>query len=139
MSITAPLPKAEAKIIVRDLLPDPRDPKNLVKPTEWRDCLDIDPIEIPVESPDLDTTDVYNKRVMDLVSAVMDADSAFSEHRTNRMQEYDIVWTETNRSVKGVCPCCDDVFPIAEGAPGDTLNEGFDAVWCGCEDDSPEI
>ena len=126
MSHTAPLPKAEARVMARSL-PD----------GDWFPSLEFDPIMLPVEdyaggiAPV--TTDVFNADVMKISDAIVEADAGFSEHKTSAMLEYDLVWSETNRSVKGVCPVCDDVFCIAEGAPGDELNEGYDAVFCGCD------
>lgn len=116
MASNAPLPYAEAKVQVRT-----------VGETEWRDSLDFDPVEIPVESTD--TTDVFNEHVIKLIDAILEADV---EHPT-QVLDYNVVWSETGHTVKGLCPVCDDVFPIAEGAPGDELNEGYDAVFCGCD------
>lgn len=121
MASNAPLPIAEAKVQVRNFGTD-----------TWRDSLDFDPVMIPVES--LDTTDVFNSNVIGLVNAVMEAEinaNDFSGAMPN--YEYQVVWSATNHPVKGVCPVCDDVFPITEGAPGDELNEGYDAVFCGCD------
>lgn len=121
MSIQPPLPTAEAKVLIRNF-----------GSSDWRDCLEIDPVSIPVESRDLMTTDVFNSTVIALVDAVIEAEmdeTGFGPKDPS--YDYTIVWSATGREVKGVCPRCDEIFPIAEGVPGDELNEGYDAVWCG--------
>lgn len=98
---------------------------------EWCDAEDFQPVEIPVEAfegsagPYL--TDVFDGTVYGLVGALIEAD-------TDALVDYDLVWSDSGFSVKGLCPGCDDVFPVAEGVPGDVLNEGYDAVCCGCAD-----
>lgn len=97
----------------------------------WRDSLDFDPVMIPVE--DVHLTDAFNSTVIGLVEAITSVDSA---RNTKGMPdiEYNLVWSATGNTVKANCPVCDDVFPVAEGEPGDEFNEGYDAVWCGgCE------
>jgi hypothetical protein len=116
------LPTAEAKVVVRNFGTE-----------DWRDALDFDPISLPVEAADLNTTDVFNPSLIGLVSALVEAETG--NFGTNGPgPEYDVVWSDTNRSVKGCCPLCDDVFPVAEGYPGDELNEGVNALCCGCYD-----
>lgn len=121
-------PMAEAKIQARRIN-DPDD--------TWADVIEIDPVMIPVEpfegaaGPYL--TDVFNATVIGISNAIVDLDAAFSEGHTTDMLEYNLVWSGSGFSVKGVCPVCDDVFPIAEGFPGDEVNEGYDAVCCGCD------
>lgn len=123
-------PQAEAKVQVRTVGED------------WCDSLDFDPIMIPVESDGL--TDAFDANVYALTGVILDIEAGFSEHRTDQMTEYNLVWSASGATVKALCPVCDDVFPVAEGAPGDELNEGYDAVWCGCDpteltDIDPEI
>src|SRR5262245_14203034 len=122
-------PTAEAKVMVRTL-PD----------GEWRDALDFDPVEIPVEAFPAATgpylTDVFNSTVYGLVDALMEAECGVG---TEPSLEYNLVWSDNGYSVKGTCPVCDDVFCVAEGAPGDELNEGYDAVFCGCDPADTEI
>lgn len=91
---------------------------------DWRDSMDFDPVMIPVESDGL--TDAFDATVIGLVDTLigMDCDAT---------TEYNLVWSDSGFSVKANCPVCDDVFPVAEGAPGDELNEGYDAVFCGCD------
>lgn len=115
-------PMAEAKIQVRTLGEDP-----------WRDALEMDPVMIPVldyvggAAPIL--TDVSNETVIAAVESILDAEMIPQHNIPSSILEYNLVWSDTGFSVKGVCPVCDDVFPVAEGAPGS------DAVVCGCEDD----
>jgi hypothetical protein len=117
--------RAEAKVQVR------------VGDGPWTDALDFDPVMIPVEDFEASDvpylTDSFDGTVIGLVSALIDADALYSEHLTDEMREYNLVWSDSGFSVKANCPVCDDVFPVAEGAPGDELNEGFDAVFCGCD------
>jgi hypothetical protein len=117
-------PSAEALIVIRNY-----DPTTQAW-GEWRDSLEFDPIDLPVEDHTDGTapimTDVFNSNVIGLVNALLEADD---DGHTERM----LVWSDSRNPVKGNCPVCDDVFPIAEGAPGDELNEGYDAVWCGCD------
>lgn len=117
-------PSAEAKIQVRDY-------DDTAKTWgAWRDSLDFDPIDIPVEDRGEDgtplTTDVFNSSVIAVVDALLEVDADVN-------REYRLVWSDREHPVKGTCPVCDDVFPVGEGAPGDELNEGYDAVWCGCD------
>lgn len=123
MNNTLTHPMAEAKVQVWD------------GETPWRDSLDFDPMMIPMEADGL--TDAFNSSVYALSGALIDMDGAAT-------LEYNLVWSDSGATVKAVCPVCDDVFPVAEGAPGDELNEGYDAVWCGCDateltDIDPEI
>lgn len=126
MNNTKVHPMAEVKVQVREMGGD------------WRDSLDFDPIVIPVEDfpasagvPYL--TDPFNSTVIGLVDAILRADLESPSLMQDR--EYNVVWSDSGFSVKANCPVCDDVFPIAEGAPGDELNEGYDAVFCGCDPD----
>lgn len=118
MASNAKLPKAEAKVVVRDFGTE-----------TWRDSLDFDPAMIPVETPDILTTDVYDPTVMGLVTAIIEAEI---DHDRPKF-EYMLVWSETGRAVKGVCPECDDVFIVSEGFTNDTF-DGSAAVMCGCTD-----
>jgi hypothetical protein len=111
-------PEAEAKVQVR------------VYGGEWRDSPDFEPVMIPVEDFEASTvpylTDSFNSNVIGLVDALISLDCPGDT-------EYNLVWSDSGFSVKANCPVCDDVFPVAEGAPGDELNEGYDAVFCGCD------
>jgi len=118
MASNAHLPKAEAKVVVRNLGED-----------TWRDSMDFDPITLPVENADLLTTDVYDSGVMRLVDAIIEA-----ETETPLTLEYMLVWCATGRAVKGVCPICDDIFIVSEGFTNDTF-DGNAAVQCGCIDE----
>lgn len=93
----------------------------------WTPSLDMDPINIP----DLGawTTDPFNEAVYNLVDAIIAADSM----NASPNMETTLAWSESGRVVTAVCPVCDSIFPVAEGAPGDELNEGYDAVFCGCD------
>jgi hypothetical protein len=120
---------AEAKVRVREM-----------NGGDWRDSLSFDPVMIPVEESMADgepyMTDVFDATVIGLVDAIIAADMFPMSHplpADSPSLEFDVVWSGNGRSVKGNCPVCDDVFPIAEGAPGDELNEGYDAVFCGCD------
>jgi len=119
MSIQPPLSTAEAKVVVCDFGTD-----------NWRDALDFDPVMIPVES--LDTTDVFDSNVIGLMNGLIEAEIEGSGP-SGKGPMYGLVWSATGHPVKGVCPVCDDVFPVSDGAPGDELNEGYDAVCCGCD------
>lgn len=116
--------RAEAKVQVRDYDTDTR------AWGPWRDSLDFDPMEIPIEDAGQGgtplTTDVFDSTVITVVGALMEVDQDVN-------REYTLVWSASQHPIKGTCPVCDDVFPVAEGAPGDELNEGYDAVWCGCD------
>jgi hypothetical protein len=118
MATNATLPKAEAKMQIR-----------LMGTDTWRDMLEIDPFMLPFENtgggaPIL--TDSFNADVLGLVDMICALD--------DRDAEYNLVWSDSGFSVKANCPLCDDVFPLAEGFPGDELNEGVNAVCCGCYD-----
>jgi hypothetical protein len=118
MASNAPLPKAEAQVMVRDFGTE-----------AWRPSLDFDPVVIPVES--LNTADVYDSTVMGLVDAIVEAETSEGHPQF----EYMLVWSKTGHAVKGVCPECDDVFIVSEGfTKPDTFN-GDAAVMCGCLDD----
>lgn len=119
MARTAPLPYAEAKIRIRNFGTD-----------TWRDSLDFEPAMIPVENRDMSTTDVYDPTVMSLVTAIIEAEVPEGHPQF----EYMLVWSETGRAVKGVCPECDDIFIVSEGFTNDTFN-GSAAAMCGCVDD----
>jgi hypothetical protein len=112
-------PDAEVKVQIREMGSD-----------IWRDSIDMDPIMVPVEMRDANgelwLTDVFATNVIRLINAIISADDSGN-------LEYNVVWSETGRTVSGNCPVCDDAFAIAEGAPGDELNEGYDAVFCGCD------
>lgn len=118
---------AEAKVQVRDFGTE-----------TWRDSIDFDPVEIPVEGPN--TTDVFNSNVIGMVSALIEAETDGDSFTvTGPRFEYQLVWSGNGNPVMGVCPVCDRSFPVSEGAPGDELNEGFDAVFCGCTDEDAEV
>lgn len=120
MATTTPTPHAEATVQVRTL-------SNLT----WRTSMDMDPIQIPVELCGASGvpvyTDVFNDVVYGIVTAFCELEAGDTEF------EYRLVWSATGHDVKGTCPVCDDTFPVAEGFPGDELNEGYDAVCCGCD------
>jgi len=118
MASNARLPEAEAKVVVREFGTE-----------DWRDSLDFDPIMLPVESPE--TTDVFYGPLMDLMHTMIEHET--QEFRIPTSPEYGLVWSDTGHPVKGVCPVCDDIFPVSDGAPGDELNEGYEAVCCGCD------
>jgi hypothetical protein len=113
-------PMAQVKVQVRPLAGG-----------DWRDALEFAPVGVPVEDSYL--TDVFNPTVIGLVDAIWAADSQTAGPNNAMRFEYNVVWSDSGYTVKGTCPVCDDVFPIAEGAPGDELNEGYDALWCGCD------
>lgn len=119
MATNSPLPAAEAKIQFR--------PAGGV----WRDSIDLDPTTLPVEVTGRGgeplATDVFDSRVIDIVDAliVMDLEADGPSYR--------LVWSVNGHDVRGTCPVCDDVFIVAEGVPGDELNEGYEAVCCGCD------
>lgn len=118
MATNAPLPTAEAKVQIKDFGSD-----------TWRDSLDFDPVEIPVESAD--TTDVFNSGVINLVNAVMEAEID-ADGFSGAMPSYDyqIVWSASGLPVLGMCPVCDESFPVSEGVTGEEYDEG-NSVWCG--------
>jgi hypothetical protein len=122
MNDTKVHPMAEAKVQVRPINSQSRD--------EWRDSIDFDPIMLPVELDGL--TDAFSPVVIGLVDAIIEADTP-AVGTSSPTFEYNVVWSESGHTVKANCPVCDDVFPLAEGAPGDELNEGYDAVFCGCD------
>lgn len=110
---------------------------------EWTDSVDFDPITVPVELTVNDlphSTDPFNPTVIALSDGIIDAESSFSEHQASMMTDYRLVWSATGELVHALCPVCDDDFIISEGAPGDEFNEGYDAVFCGCDpaDSVPE-
>ena len=127
MASNAPLPTAEAKVVVRNFGTE-----------TWRDSLEFDPIMLPVEnsSPVQGpyTTDVFADSVMTIVSAISDAE--MRDFDINGSPEYGLVWSATGYPVKGTCPVCDDVFPVSEGTG---VMGDYDAVSCGCEDEDPEV
>lgn len=113
MITKADMPKAEAKVIIRNLTDGVWGP--------WRDALDFDPIMIPVDKAGL--ADVFHGPLMSLVDNLEDLTG----------YEMALVWSGSGHPVKGVCPVCDDFFIVHEGFNGDELNEGVDAVCCGCD------
>jgi hypothetical protein len=121
------LPKAEAKVVIRDL-----------STTDWRDSLDFDPVSIPIESRD--TTDVFDSTVMNVVEAINEAEMVPGHNIPSTTLEYMLVWSSNGHPVKGVCPRCDDPFTVSEGFPHE-LPDSQDAisptmaVICGCVDD----
>lgn len=116
MANNAPLPKAEANVVVRNFGTE-----------AWRSALSFDPITLPVEIRDLDTTDVFDEGLMRLVDAIVEIDT-----HPRVTLEYLLVWSATGRAVKGVCPACDDVFTVSKGV---THIFGYNAaVQCGCMD-----
>lgn len=83
-------------------------------------------LSLPVEGEGLFTstlTDSFDPAVMALLDSFFEGPDDV---------EYQVVWS-TGSTVKAMCPVCDDVFPLEEGAVGDELNEGYDAAWCGCD------
>lgn len=121
MAHNTPLPTAEAKVVVREFGTD-----------TWRDAVTFDPIMLPVESPEI--TDVFHRPLINLMDAMIEAEtSAVGPGSTGPV--YGLVWSETGNAVKGVCPVCDVAFIMSEGAPGNELNEGYDAITCGCWDE----
>lgn len=122
MARNAQLPKVEAKVIVRPFGKD----------TAWTDSVSFDPIMLPVEGPEI--TDVFDSSLIALLRAVIETETS-SVGLNGTGPIYGLVWSATGNAVKGVCPVCDDLFPVSEGAPGDELNEGYDAITCGCWDE----
>lgn len=120
MNDTKVHPMAEAKVRVRTM-----------GSLEWRDSLDFDPVMLSVESGWL--ADAFSPVVIGLVDSVITADTYVCAPAVQTTLEYNVVWSDSGETVKAVCPVCDRVFPIAEGAPGDEWNEGYNAVFCGCD------
>jgi hypothetical protein len=87
--------------------------------------IDVDPITLPVDSAGM--ADVFDSGLVRLMDA-MCAWESFDTRST-----YQLVWSDDRTLVRGVCPVCDDFFPVSEGFPGDELNEGYNAVCCGCD------
>lgn len=118
MATNTKLRKAEAKVQIRVM----------GGPEIWTDSVSYDPIMLPVEDhngvygPLL--TDVFDSGLMALMDGLVADDPNL---------EFRLVWSVTGHIVKGCCPLCDDVFPVDEGFPGDELNEGVEAVCCGCD------
>jgi hypothetical protein len=122
MIAKADMPKAEAHVIVHTLNRD-----------DWRPVVEMDPIMVPVDQVGPgQVADVFDADLLGLVDGICALDAAFSEGETTAMLEYLLVWSANGQPVKGVCPGCDDVFIVSGGIPGDMLNEGYDAVCCGC-------
>lgn len=97
----------------------------VVGKADWTIVPNVDLIVLPVDCSAL--ADVFDSGLIGLVDALITWDALDSTG------EYVLVWSGTHEMVKGVCPVCDDVFPVSEGFPGDELNEGYDAVCCGCD------
>jgi uncharacterized Zn-finger protein len=117
-------PTAESKVVVRD-----RNP--LTKEwSPWRDSFEFDPITLPVEDHNATRTPVLTDTFHSNVIAVVDALVAADQDPN---VEHQLVWSDSGKTVKGTCPVCDAVFSVSEGYPGDELNEGYDAVFCGCD------
>lgn len=94
---------------------------------EYVASMDVDPISLPVDSSGM--ADVFDPQLLGLMDNLC-AWESFDTRAT-----YRLVWSDDQRAVRGVCPRCDDVFPVSEGFPGDELNEGVNAVCCGCDPD----
>lgn len=107
--------------------------------SEWCDSLDFDPINIPVEDSDPKdgiplVTDAFDATVIGLLDAMIAADTLPMNDPQSRVPfDYNIVWSGSGRSVKAVCPVCDDVFILSEGCLPDTDLPDLDAVSCGCD------
>jgi hypothetical protein len=86
---------------------------------------DVDPINLPVDSSGM--VDVFDANLIGLMDAICAWESI------DTAVTYRLVWSDDRKPVRGVCPVCDDVFEVSEGFPGDELNEGYDAVCCGCD------
>lgn len=114
MAFNAPLPNREAIVIVNG-----------------HPSLDFDPITLPVEMSGHGLmVDVFNADVMRLIDSVIEL-----ETRPDSLDfTYSLVWSDGYSDVRGMCPLCDQPFPVVEGAPGDEHNEGVRAVTCGCYD-----
>lgn len=94
-------------------------------------CLDIDPIRLPVDVDGY--ADVFDANLIGLIDGMITWDALDSTG------EYLLVWSSDRATVKGVCPACDEVFPVSEGYPVDLPEPGSDnlgicAVACGCGD-----
>lgn len=94
---------------------------------EWRNSLDMDPVQLPVEATPFGLlVDVFDANLLGLVDLLCALDNGPTEYR--------LVWSDGEDDVRGMCPLCHMPFPVAEGAPGDIHNEGVNAVTCGCYD-----
>jgi hypothetical protein len=113
MSHTAPTPHREAIVVVS------HDGNDYVP------SVDVDPISLPTENDGL--ADVFDADLLGLMDGIC-AWESFDTHST-----YRLVWSDDRSPVRGLCPVCDDVFEVSEGFPGDELNEGHNAVCCGCD------
>lgn len=89
--------------------------------------VEIDPIMLPVDSAGM--ADVFDSGLIGLMDAMCTWESMTGGMETG----FQVVWTAGHELVRGVCPVCDDVFTVSEGFPGDQLNEGYEAVCCGCD------
>jgi len=87
--------------------------------------LEFDPIDLPIDSAGM--ADVFHSGLVGMMDAICDREAI--EHAAT----YTLVWSGTTDRVMGVCPVCDDVFPVSDGFTGDELNEGYEAVCCGCD------
>ncbi len=126
MATTAKLAKLEAQVQVRDA------PRQGDAFGDWHDLWHIDPITLPVESGGF--TDVFDDDLMTLVENMLEWDDC------RGLREFRLVWSKNGHDVRGVCPGCDDVFPIFDGFVADVEDSpgaasGASAVCCGCIDD----
>lgn len=97
----------------------------LTAPDAGTPCVDIDPISIPVDVDGY--ADVFDSSLIGLIDGMITWESLDSSG------EYLLVWSDDQSTVKGVCPTCDEIFPVSEGYPVDMIG-GPDAVMCGCVD-----
>lgn len=115
MSLQPPLPKREAIVVWQS-----------TSGKAWRECLDIDPILVPVEMCTSGLmADVFDPFLLGLMDGLCVLDDS-SQVR------YKLVWSDGWADVMGMCPLCDKPFPVFEGVPGDEFNEGVNAITCGC-------
>ena len=91
----------------------------------WTTVESIRPLTLDVES-DGEMADVFQPTLGGLMDSLVLWESMDSS------ASYRLVWSDTGYMVRGVCPVCDDVFPVSEGFSGDEANEGYEAVCCGC-------
>lgn len=100
----------------------------VIKVTEkdtWTPACDVDPIMLPVDVDGY--ADVFDPGLIGLIDGLITWDALDSTG------EYLLVWSSDRSTVKGVCPTCDEVFPVSEGYPIDRIGAS-DSVCCGCED-----
>jgi hypothetical protein len=89
--------------------------------------VEIDPIILPLDSAGI--ADVFHPGLIGLMDAMTEWEATTGGMETG----FQLVWSDTQLPVTGTCPVCDDFFIVSEGFSGDELNEGYEAVCCGCD------